>query len=65
MANRNGKWPKEEGPMTGRWMWSCSEGKNIPFEAGKGKRCGMWLKKWMGNRRNSIEEESQKTNKGE
>lgn len=65
MANRDWKWPKWQGPMTWRWMGACSGGKNVSFWLGQWKRCGMWLRRWMGNRRNSIEEEGQKTNKGE
>jgi len=69
MPNRDGTWPQGRGPMTGARMGSCSdavygEGKNVPFGRGQGKRCGKGLRRWLGNRWNSIAESEEKSTNG-
>ncbi len=69
MPNRDGKWPQWRGSMTWRWMGSCTwkneqekNEQNIPFWSWQGKRCGKWMKRWLWNRWNSIEESKEKDN---
>ena len=66
MPNRDGTWPQGKGPMTGAKMWSCSDpvygkGENVPFGRGQGKKCWKWLRRWMGNRWNSVAESEEKS----
>jgi hypothetical protein len=66
MPNRDWTWPQGKGPMTGAKMWSCwdaayGQGKNVTFGRWQGKICEKWLRKWMGNRWNSVAESEGKT----
>lgn len=58
MPNRDGTWPQGKGPMTGTKKWSCSwpygKGENVPFASGRWKVCGRGLRRWIGNRWNSV-----------
>ncbi len=72
MPNRDGKWPQGRGSMTGRGMGSCKgdktqdkQGQNLPFWSWQWKRCGKWMKRWLWNRWNSIEESKENNNKEE
>lgn len=69
MPNRDGTWPQGQGKMTWKAMWACqSEWKqwlNVPLENWQWKRCGKWLRRWLGNRWNSIEEEKENVNNRE
>lgn len=66
MPNRDGKWPQWKGQLTWRWMWSCKgenkQWQNLPFWSWQWKRCEKWLKRWLWNRWNSIEESKEKNN---
>jgi len=69
MPNRDWTWPQWKGPMTWTKMWACKgEGKqwkNLPFESGQWKVCWKWMRRWIGNRWNTIIEEWQENNKKE